>query len=288
MFDAQRPRLRAVAYRILGSMSEADDAVQDTWLRLERTDPAMIENVEGWLTTVVARICLNMLRDAKRDRTEPLEDFVPEPIVSSAGEGDPEYQVVLADAVGFALQVVISALSPAERVAFVLHDLFAMTFDEIAPLLDRSPAAARQLASRARRRVRDGAPAPDPNLAAQRSVVEAFFAAAGSGDLDALIAVLDPDVIVRSHTRRGADQLRGAATVARAAMTFQRFAPFVHPALVNGAAGAVAIDGGTPFAILAFTVAGTQVITIDVFNDRDLVPRIVRAGSLHPRTGYPG
>jgi RNA polymerase sigma-70 factor (ECF subfamily) len=204
---------------------------------------------------------------------------VPEPIVSTGGEGDPEHEALLADAVGFALQVIISALSPAERLAFVLHDMFAMAFDEIAPLLERSPEATRQLASRARRRVCDAAPAPDTNLAAQQAVVDAFFESARNGDLDALVTVLDPEVVARSHTRRGMDELLGAVTVARAAMTFHRFAPFARPALVNGAAGAVAFEGDTPFAILAFTVVGTRAITIDIFNDRDLVPRMVVPGS---------
>ena len=190
---------------------------------------------------------------------------------------DPEHEVLLADAVGIALQVVLDALSPAERLAFVLHDMFGVPFDEIATLVERSPAATRQLASRARRRIRDAAPPPDPDLARQRAVVEAYFAAAREGDLDALVAVLDPDVVARAHGRTGVYELRGAEKVARGAMMARRWAPFVRPALVNGAAGAVAFDGDRPFAILAFTVVDGRAVTIDIFNDRELVPRLVRS-----------
>ena len=278
IFDGERPRLRGVAYRILGSVTDADDAVQEAWLRLQRTNADEIDNLEGWLTTVTARICLSILRDRRSDPAQPLDAFVPEPIISTGGEGDPEHKALLASAVGIALQVVISALRPPERVAFVLHDMFAVPFDEIAPLLGRSPEATRQLASRARRRVRDAAPAPDTGLAAQQAVVEAYFAAAGNGDLDALVAVLDPDVVARSHGRDGVFELRGAEKVARAAMMARRFAPFVRPALINGTAGAVAFDGETPFAILAFTVRDDRAVTIDIFNDRELVRRMVRSG----------
>jgi RNA polymerase sigma-70 factor (ECF subfamily) len=275
LFEQHRTRLRAVAYRMLGSVTEADDAVQEAWLRLSRSDAAEIDNLGGWLTTVVARICLNVLRD--RRLHEPLDAFVPEPLVSTDADGDPEQEALLADAVGIALQVVLDALSPAERLAFVLHDMFAVPFGDIAALIERSPEATRQLASRARRRVRDAAPPPDPDLARQRSVVDAYFAAAREGDLEALVAVLDPDVVVRNHGRTGVLELRGARKVARAAMAARRFAPFVRPALINGTAGAVAFDGDTPFALLAFTVAGGRAVTIDVFNDRELVPRLVRA-----------
>jgi hypothetical protein len=202
---------------------------------------------------------------------------VPEPIIATAAGGDPEHEVLLADAVGIALQVVLDALSPAERLAFVLHDMFGVPFDEIAALVERSPAATRQLASRARRRIRDAAPPPDPDLARQRAVVEAYFAAAREGDLDALVAVLDPDVVARAHGRTGVSELRGAEKVARGAMMARRWAPFVRPALVNGAAGAVAFDGDRPFAILAFTVVDGRAVTIDIFNDRELVPRLVRS-----------
>jgi RNA polymerase sigma-70 factor (ECF subfamily) len=279
-FECDRRRLRSVAYRIVGSLSEADDAVQDAWLRLQRAEVDEIDNLTGWLTTVIARICLNRLRERRSHAEEPLDLLLPEPIISigGAGEGgDPEQEVLLADAVGIALQVVLEALGPAERVAFVLHDLFAVPFEEIAELLGRSPEATRQLASRARRRVRDTAPAPDPDLDRQRAVVHAYFAAAREGDLDALVAVLDPEVVARSHGRSGVVELRGADKVARAAMTARRFAPFVRPALVNGTAGAVAFDGDVPFAILAFTVLGDRAVTIDIFNDRELVPRLVRS-----------
>jgi RNA polymerase sigma-70 factor (ECF subfamily) len=276
-FDRDRPRLRSIAYRILGSLTEADDAVQEAWLRLQRAKAEGISNLEGWLTTVLVRICINILRDRRAHPSESLDAFVPEPIISTSGSADPEQQALLADAVGIALQVVINALSPAERLAYVLHDMFALPFDEIAALLDRSPEATRQLASRARRRVRDAAPAPDPDVSRQRAVVDAYFAAARAGDLEALVAVLDPDVVARSHQRTGVFELRGADTVARAALGARRFAPFVRPALINGTAGAVAFDGDSPFAILAFTVVGDRAATIDIFIDRELVPRLVRS-----------
>jgi RNA polymerase sigma factor (sigma-70 family) len=276
-FDGERQRLRSVAYRIVGSVSEADDAVQEAWLRLQRTDADEIENLDAWLTTVVARICLNILRDRRAHSEQPLDGFMPEPIIATGTGDDPEHEVLLADAVGIALQVVLDALSPAERLAFVLHDMFGVPFDEIATLVERSPAATRQLASRARRRIRDAAPPPDPDLARQRAVVEAYFAAAREGDLDALVAVLDPDVVARAHGRSGVHELRGADQVARGAMMARRWAPFVRPALVNGTAGAVAFDGDRPFAILAFTVVDGRAVTIDIFNDRELVPRLVRS-----------
>jgi RNA polymerase sigma-70 factor (ECF subfamily) len=274
--DRERPRLRAVAYRILGSLSDADDAVQETWLRLQRTGAGEIDNLAGWLTTVVARICLNIVRARSIRGEQPLDRFVPEPLVSPATGEDPEYEALLSDAVGVALQVVLDTLAPAERVAFVLHDMFAVPFDEIAPLLDRSPQAARQLASRARRRVQDSAPAPDMDMRAQRTIVDAFFAAARDGDLDALVAVLDPDIVARSHGRERMIELRGADQVARGALQFRRFAPFVRPALINGAAGVVAFDGEQPFALLAFTVRDGRAVAIDIFNDRQLVPKLVR------------
>jgi RNA polymerase sigma factor (sigma-70 family) len=275
-FNCERPRLRAVAYRILGSLSEADDAVQDAWLRLQRTGAGEIDSLEAWLTTVVARICLNMLRARSIRGERPLDGFVHEPLVSPATGEDPEYEALLADAVGVALQVVLDTLAPAERVAFILHDMFAVPFDEIAPLLDRSPEATRQLASRARQRVRDTAPAPDVDIRAQRTIVEAFFAAARDGDLDALVAVLDPDVVIRNHHRERVTELRGAERAARGALQFSRFAPFVRPALINGAAGVVAFDGEQPFALLAFTVQGGRAVAIDIFNDRELVPKLIQ------------
>jgi RNA polymerase sigma-70 factor, ECF subfamily len=276
-FDRERRRLRSVAYRIVGSLSEADDAVQEAWLRLQRVDADEIENLEGWLTTVVARICLNVVRERRSRAEEPLDAFAPEPIVATDAGEDPEQEALLADAVGIALQVVLDTLSPAERVAFVLHDMFAVPFGEIAELLERSPGATRQLASRARRRVRGAAPPPEPALARQRAVVDAFLTAAREGDLDALVAVLDPDVVLRAHTRTGVTERRGAENVARGALAARRAGPIVRPALVNGTAGAVAFDGDVPFAILAFTVVGDRAVTIDIFNDRELVPRLVHS-----------
>ncbi len=275
-FDRQRGHLRAVAYRILGSVSEADDAVQEAWLRLQRTGAEQIDSLERWLTTVVARICLNMLRSRRTRGEQPLDGFLPEPIIDDPAVGtDPEHQALLAEALGIALQVVLDALTPAERLAFVLHDMFAVPFDEIAAMVDRSPQATRQLASRARRRVRDTAPAPDPDLARQQAVVDAYFAAAQEGDLQALVAVLDPDVILRAHRRDGDPLvLHGASQVARGAIGARRFAPYVRPALVNGAAGAVAFDGDSPFAVLAFTVLGDRAVAIDVFNDPELVAKL--------------
>jgi hypothetical protein len=224
----------------------------------------------------VARICLNLLRTRSRLREEPLEGFVAEPLVSSATGEDPEYEALLSDAVGVALQVVLETLAPAERIAFVLHDMFAVPFEEIASLIERSPEAARQLASRARRRVQDTPTAPNVDTPAQRAIVEAFFAASRNGDLDALIAVLDPDVIIRNHHDGHVTEMRGAEQVARGALQFRSFAPFVRPALINGAAGVVAFDGDHPFALLAFTVQDGRAVAIDVFNDRELVPKLVR------------
>jgi RNA polymerase sigma factor (sigma-70 family) len=275
-FDQQRPQLRAVAYRILGSVTEAEDAVQDAWLRLQRTDATQIDSLERWLTTVVARICLNLLRLRKTRREQPLDSFLPEPIIGNPAAGtDPEHEALLADAVGIALQVVLDTLSPAERLAFVLHDMFTVPFDEIAAMIDRSPQATRQLASRARRRVHDAAPTPDPDLTRQRAVVDAYFTAARDGNLEALVAVLDPEVVLRAHRRDGDPlELRGAARVAEGAISARRFAPYVRPALINGTAGVVAFDGERPFAVLAFTVVGDRALTIDVFNDPELVAKL--------------
>jgi RNA polymerase sigma-70 factor (ECF subfamily) len=272
-FEEHRSRLRAVAYRMLGSVSEADDAIQDAWLRLSRAEPGNVENLAGWLTTVVARVCLNMLRSRERRREEPLGVHVPEPIISREDGADPEQAAVLADSVGLALLVVLEALTPAERLAFVLHDMFAVPFEEIAPMIDRSPAAARQLASRARRRVRGAAPDPDPDLARQREVVDAFFAASRDGDFDALLAVLDPDVVLRSDGGPARPRLtfvlHGARSVAGQALTSGRLSPFVRPALVNGAAGVVVAARGRPMFVMAFTVTGGKVVAIDVLADPD-------------------
>jgi RNA polymerase sigma-70 factor (ECF subfamily) len=251
-FEEHRPRLRAMAYRMLGSLSEADDAVQEAWLRLNRTDD--VENVGAWLNTVVTRICLNMLR-ARR------EVQMPEPIVDPIDEIDPEHEVLLADSVGLALLVVLETLSPPERLAFVLHDVFSVPFDEIARMVDRSPDAARQLASRARRRVRGTA--PDTGLTAQREVVEAFFAAARDGDFDALVAVLDPDVVLRADGR----EVRGAEAVARQAQRYSRLDLQIRPALVNGVAGALTSRDGEPFSVGAFTVRGGRIVAMDIIAD---------------------
>jgi RNA polymerase sigma factor (sigma-70 family) len=275
-FDRQRPQLRAVAYRILGSVSEADDAVQDAWLRLRRTDTEQLDSLERWLTTVVARICLNILRSRRTRGEQSLDSLRPEPIIDNPAAGtDPEHEALLADSVGIALQVVLDTLNPAERLAFVLHDMFAVPFDEIAAMLQHSPQATRQLASRARRRVQGAAPVPDPDLTRQRAVVDAYFAAAREGDLEALVAVLDPDIVLRAHRRDGDPlELRGADRVAQGAMAARRFAPYVRPALVNGAAGVVAFDGERPFAVLAITVVDDRAVAIDVFNDPELVAKL--------------
>jgi RNA polymerase sigma factor (sigma-70 family) len=270
-FDEQRGRLRAVAYRMLGSLSEADDAVQEAWLRLSRTEPDTINDLAAWLTTVVARICLNLLRSREQRREQPYDLHVPDPIVTRADGGDPEQEVMLADAVGLALLVVLGELAPAERLAFVLHDMFAVPFEEIAPMLQRSPAATRQLASRARRRVRGSAPAPDPDVQRQREVVDAFFAAARDGSFDALVAVLDPGVVLRADgggaRNRPTVVLRGATQVAGQAMTAQKFAPYVRPVLINGTAGVVAVVGGKPFSVMAFTVTDGRIAAIEVLYD---------------------
>jgi RNA polymerase sigma-70 factor (ECF subfamily) len=277
-FEENRPRLRAVAYRMLGSLSEADDAVQESWLRLSRTEPSGVENMVAWLTTVVARVSLDMLRSRKSLREEPLGVRLPEPIVTSVDNIDPEHEAVLADSVGLALLVVLDTLAPAERLAFVLHDMFAVPFAEIALIVGRSPAAARQLASRARRRVRRATSTHEPNLARQREVVDAFRAASRDGDFDALLAVLDPDVVLRSDggaLRPDASAVvRGAQAVARQALTFAPLARFTRAALVNGAPGVVVAPHGRPFAVLAFTVSRRKVIEIDVFVDPVLLRRL--------------
>jgi RNA polymerase sigma-70 factor (ECF subfamily) len=276
-FDEQRPRLRAVAYRILGSLTEADDAVQDAWLRLSRGDSDQIDNLAGWLTTVTARICLNVLRARHNHREEPLESYLPEPIVSTGPGADPEHDALLADQVGIALQVVLEALPPAERLAFVLHDMFGVPFGEIATMVQRSPDATRQLASRARRRVRSAAPAPDPDLASQRRVVDAFFAASRSGDFDALVALLHPDAVLRNHRRDGVIEVHGAERGARGAMIAGNRDYDVRPALINGAAGVIAFQRGKPVAVLAFTVVADRVAALDIYNEPDLVARLVSA-----------
>jgi RNA polymerase sigma factor (sigma-70 family) len=271
-FESNRTHLRAVAYRMLGSVSEADDAVQEAWLRLSRrSDPGELENLRAWLTTVIARVCLDMLRARRSKREDPLELRMPEPIVSREDGTDPEHEALLADSVGLALQVVLEMLTPAERLAFVLHDMFAVPFDEIAPIVDRSPAAARQLASRARRRVQGAAPEPDADLDRQREVVDAFLAASREGDLERLVAVLDPDVVLRADQgalRPGEPrEVRGARSVASQALLYSRLSPFARPALVNGTAGFVVIQEGRPFAVAGFTVARGKIAEIDILAD---------------------
>jgi RNA polymerase sigma factor (sigma-70 family) len=271
-FEANRPHLRAVAFRMLGSVSEADDAVQEAWLRLSRSDPSGIENLGGWLTTVVARVCLDMLRSRKSRREEPLGPHVPEPIVSGEDGLDPEHEVLLADSVGLALLVVLETLGPSERLAFVLHDMFALPYDEIAPIVGRSPTATRKLASRARQRVQGAAPAPDADLDRQRQVVNAFLAAARGGDFDALLELLDPEVVLRVDrgvVRPGASiEVRGAPAVVEQALSYAGGGRFARPALVNGAAGFVVAPGGRPVAVAGFTVAHGKIVEIDVLADR--------------------
>src|SRR2546430_1729368 len=257
-FEAERPHLRAVAYRMLGSLSEAEDAVQESWLHLSRSNTSGVENLGGWLTTIVARVCLDMLRSRESRREEPLGVHVPDPIVSREDGIDPEQEALLADSVGLALLVVLDTLNPPERLAFVLHDVFAVSFDEIAPIVGRTPTAARQLASRARRRVQ-GAPVPDVDLDGQWAVVDAFQAAARAGDFERLVAVLDPDVVLRSDGGEARPDLislvRGARAVAERAMSFRRFAGTSTRILVNGIPGSVAWEpDGRPFAVLAMTV----------------------------------
>jgi RNA polymerase sigma-70 factor (ECF subfamily) len=256
-FEQHRPHLRAVAYRILGSVSEADDAVQDAWLRLSRTDASGVENLGGWLTTVVARVALNMLRSRKTRRELPLDVHVPDPIIDPTDGTDPEHEALLADSVGLALLVVLETLTPPERLAFVLHDMFSVPFEEIATVLERSPEAARQLASRARRRVRGAACAPDPDLAAQRAVIDAFLAAAREGDFDALVAVLHPDVVLRADG--------GAATAL--SMMFSRVDLTVHHVLINGTAGLLARRDGELFSVMGLTITGGRIVELDILVD---------------------
>jgi RNA polymerase sigma-70 factor (ECF subfamily) len=277
-FEANRSHLRSVAFRMLGSLTEADDAVQETWIRLSRADTSDVDNLRGWLTTVVGRVCLNMLRSRKTRREASLEPHLPDPIVSATDGPDPEQEALLGDSIGLALLVVLDLLNPVERVAFVLHDVFAVPFDEIAPIVGRTPTASRQLASRARRRVR-GAPVPDVDLDGQWAVVDAFLAATRSGDFERLLAVLDPDVVVRSDGGPArpalASQVRGARAVAEQAMSFRRFAEAASRVLVNGIPGGVAwAPDGSPFAVLALTVRGGKIVAIDVLADPDRLGKL--------------
>ncbi|MFL5921822.1 MAG: RNA polymerase sigma factor SigJ [Gaiellaceae bacterium] len=274
-FEEQRPHLRAVAYRMLGSLSEADDAVQDAWLRLSRADTSEVENLRGWLTTIVARVALNMLRSRRTRREQPLDVHVPDPIINPADGTDPEHEALLADSVGLALLVVLETLTPAERLAFVLHDMFAVPFEEIAPIVERSPEATRQLASRARRRVRGAAPVPDADLTAQWEVVEAFQAAARKGDFDALVAVLHPDVVLRADGGRTglSRHVHGAEAVAGQALYWESHVD-VRRALINGVPGVVATRDGKPFSVGAFTVKNGKIVEIDFLADPERIARL--------------
>jgi RNA polymerase sigma-70 factor (ECF subfamily) len=282
-FEEHRAHLRAVAYRMLGSLSEADDAVQDAWLRVARAGADGVENMGGWMTTIVARVCLNMLRSRTTRREEPLGGVhVPDPVVTAEGASQPEELALLADSVGLALLVVLDTLGPAERLAFVLHDMFNLPFEEIAPMVDRSPEAARQLASRARRRVRAAeVPSPDPDLARQRRVVDAFFRAARGGDFEALVALLDPDIVLRADAgaarRPASEVIRGAETVASRAIMFSAPNAELRPTLVNGAAGVVVLVAGKPFSVMGFTVVDDKIVEIDAIADPERVHRIAAA-----------
>ena len=277
-FEEHRSHLRGVAYRMLGSLSEADDAVQEAWLRLDRADTSDVENLRAWLTTVVARVSLNMLRSRKTRRETSMEEHLPDPVISPEAGTQPEHEALISDSVGLALMVVLDTLSPSERLAFVLHDVFGMPFDEVAPILERSPVAARQLASRARRRVR-AAPAPDPDLKAQRAVVEAFLAASRRGDFEALVNVLDPDVVLRAdggEGRPGMTQLvRGREAVAARAQRFARIGESALPVLVNGVAGMVArTPNGDVFAVGSFNVRNGRIVSMEFLSDPDRIRQL--------------
>ncbi|MEV0533338.1 sigma-70 family RNA polymerase sigma factor [Kitasatospora sp. NPDC050463] len=283
-FEEHRPQLRAVAYRMLGSLSEAEDAVQETWLKLDRSDISAVQNLAAWLTTVIGRVCLDQLRSRAARREDPLHGQdgqegpvrLPDPVVGAFGVVDPEQEVLMADSVGIALMVVLDTLAPAERLAFVLHDLFAVPFDEIAPILGRTSASTRQLASRARRRVQDAAPAQDSDLALRREVVEAFLSAARGGDFDALLTLLDPEVVARSDggALRPSVFRRGAAEVASQAITFARFAQDGRPVLVNGAPGVLSLADGKPLSLMAFTIRGGRITALDILTDPDRLARL--------------
>src|ERR1700729_366594 len=275
-FEEQRPHLRAVAYRMLGSLSEAEDAVQDAWIRLSRADRSEVENLGAWLTTVVARVALNSLRSRKTRREQPLDVHLPDPIIDRADGTDPEHEALLADSVGLALLVVLETLTPAERLAFVLHDMFAVPFEQIATIVERSPDATRQLASRARRRVRGTAPIPDADLGAQWQVVDAFIAAAREGDFDALVAVLDPDVVLRADAGLTglSRHVSGATTGAGQALMWSRVDLSLRRALINGAAGMVSLRNGRPFSVGAFIVRNGRIVEIDILADPERVSQL--------------
>jgi RNA polymerase sigma factor (sigma-70 family) len=274
-FQEHRPRLRAVAYRMLGSSSEADDAVQEAWVRLSRSNPGEIDNLQAWLVTVVGRVALNMLRSRKTRGEQPLGAHLPDPIVDRADGVDPEHEALLADSVGLALLVVLEALTPAERLAYVLHDMFSVPFEEIGAILERSPGAARQLASRGRRRIRGADTTPDANAAAQQEIVDAFLAAARDGDFDALVAVLDPDIAERVDMGSGTIvEVRGAVNVARRAMSASQFGLLARPALINGAAGWISLLDGEVFAIAALTLHNGRITKMDILLDPARLARL--------------
>ncbi|MBF6181626.1 sigma-70 family RNA polymerase sigma factor [Nocardia otitidiscaviarum] len=276
-FDEHRTHLRSVAYRMLGSLTDADDAIQEAWLRLARTDASDIGNLGGWLTTVVGRVCLDMLRSRKSRHEQPLEaEHLPDPVVLADAAVDPEQQALLADSVGLGLLIVLETLSPAERLAFVLHDMFAVPYEQIAPIVGRTPQTAKKLASQARRRVQGSVPTPDPDRSRQRRVVDAFLAAARQGDFDELLRILDPGVVLRADSADALRVIHGATAVAGMAATFQRMtaACTVHPAIVNGGAGLVNTLDGKPFSIMNFTVVGDRIAAIDLISDRDRLSRL--------------
>ena len=276
-FEEQRPHLRAVAYRMLGSLSEADDAVQDAWLRLSRADTSEVQNLRAWLTTVVARVALNTLRSRRTRSEQPLDVHVPDPVIDPTDGTDPEHEALLADSVGLALLIVLETLTPSERLAFVLHDMFAVPFDEIAPIVERSPEATRQLASRARRRVRGADPAPNADLNTQWKVVDAFLAAARQGDFEALVAVLDPDVVLRSDGGLIAGlsrHVRGAEAVAGQALMWARVDLTMRRVLVNGAAGIVTFLDGKPFSVAAVSIRNGKIVEMDFLADPERIAKL--------------
>ncbi len=290
-FDADRGHLRAVAYRMLGSLSEAEDAVQETWFKLSRTDVSGVANLTGWLTTVIGRVCLDMLRSRGSRREDPLDHFVPDPIVHVPGAGDPEHAAELTESVGLALLVVLETLAPAERLAFVLHDMFAVAFDEIAPIVDRTPAATRQLASRARRRVQDAAPGPGPDARRQREIADAFLAASQGGDFEGLLAVLDPDAVLRADGGKllaGASKLvRGAEAITRQALMYATFRKASLPLVVNGQPAVLSVVDGKPSALMAFTVVGDRIVELHVLADPERIAALDIPEEALARAVYP-
>lgn len=277
-FEAHRTHLRSVAYRMLGSLAEADDAVQEAWLRLSRSDTSEVDNLGGWLTTVVGRICLDMLRSQTSRREDPLEVYLPDPIVGNVSGTDPEHEAMITDSVGLAMLVVLDTLPPAERLAFVLHDMFAVPFDDIAPIVGRNAAATRQLASRARRRVQGAVPEPETDVARQRKVVEAFIAASRGGDFEALVSLLDPEIVLRVDGGEMAPALsklvRGAREVASQAWMYRRFAPLARLALINGAVGTVTAPESEAMSVMSFTVSDGKIVRLDILADPERLAKI--------------